>query len=145
MTDHDLFSTDTAGLTEVPPPQVIQLAHGDRLALSIGPVRKDLDDGDELRGQRDEWSQLPAAFRQSQAMTDYAARPLLIVTAGAGQGAGRLAAQDQFAALSTNSAHRTGDGASHEALLIDRGAATRSARGIRDVVPAVRSGGEMQR
>jgi pimeloyl-ACP methyl ester carboxylesterase len=99
---------------------------------------------DELRGQRDEWSQLPAAFRQSQAMTDFAARPLLVVTAGAGQGSGWSAAQDELAALSINSAHRTVAGATHEALLIDRGAATRSAQGIRDVVSAVRSGEEMQ-
>jgi FtsP/CotA-like multicopper oxidase with cupredoxin domain len=45
MTDHDLFSTETAGLTDVTRPQVIRLAHGDRFGLSIGPVRKDLDDG----------------------------------------------------------------------------------------------------
>jgi FtsP/CotA-like multicopper oxidase with cupredoxin domain len=43
-TDHDVFSTETAGLAQVSGPQVIPLAHGDRFALSIGPVRKDLDD-----------------------------------------------------------------------------------------------------
>jgi pimeloyl-ACP methyl ester carboxylesterase len=100
---------------------------------------------DELRGQRDEWSQLPAAFRQSQSLTDFAARPLLIVTAGKGQDPGWSAAQDNLAALSTNSAHRTVAGATHEALLIDRGAAADSAQGIRDVVTAVRTGGVMQR
>jgi FtsP/CotA-like multicopper oxidase with cupredoxin domain len=45
MTDHDLFSTETAGLTDVAGPQVMQLADGDRYRLSIGPVRKDLDGG----------------------------------------------------------------------------------------------------
>ena len=49
MTDHDLFSTETAGLTDVAGPQVIQLADGDRYGLSIGPVRKDLDGGADLR------------------------------------------------------------------------------------------------
>jgi FtsP/CotA-like multicopper oxidase with cupredoxin domain len=51
MTNRDLFSTETAGLTDVAGPQVIQLADGDRLGLSIGPVRKDLGGsaGAELR------------------------------------------------------------------------------------------------
>jgi len=47
MTDQDFFSTDTAGLDEVAPPQLIRLADGDRYALSISPVRKDL--GSDLR------------------------------------------------------------------------------------------------
>jgi FtsP/CotA-like multicopper oxidase with cupredoxin domain len=41
-TDHDLFSTDTSGLAQVSRPDVVRLADGDRLALSIGPVRKEL-------------------------------------------------------------------------------------------------------
>ena len=113
MTDHDLFSTETAGLTEVAPSP----------GHPVGPRRP---------------------FRPVQAMTDFAARPLPVVAAGAEHGAGWFAAQDQLAALSTNSAQLTVADASHEALLIDRGAATRSAQGIRDVVSAVRSGGEMQ-
>src|SRR3954466_4917198 len=45
-TDHDLFPTDTLGLAEVSPPQLIRLADGDRFGLSIGPVGKVLGDGD---------------------------------------------------------------------------------------------------
>jgi FtsP/CotA-like multicopper oxidase with cupredoxin domain len=44
MTDH-FFSTATIGLIDVSRPSVVQLADGDRYALSIGPVRKELDDG----------------------------------------------------------------------------------------------------
>jgi FtsP/CotA-like multicopper oxidase with cupredoxin domain len=44
--DHDLFSTETMGLAQVARPQVIRLTDGDRFALSIGPVRKDLSDKD---------------------------------------------------------------------------------------------------
>jgi FtsP/CotA-like multicopper oxidase with cupredoxin domain len=44
MTD-DLFTTATIGLIDVGRPSVVQLADGDRYALSIGPVRKELDDG----------------------------------------------------------------------------------------------------
>jgi pimeloyl-ACP methyl ester carboxylesterase len=95
---------------------------------------------DELRGERDEWSQLPAAFRQSQALTDFGARPLMVVTAGKGQDPGWSAAQDELARLSTNSAHRSVAGATHEALLVQESFAAESARGIRDVVAAVRAG-----
>jgi FtsP/CotA-like multicopper oxidase with cupredoxin domain len=48
MTDHDLFTTETAGLAQVLAPAVVRLRDGDRLHLGIGPVRKDLD-GAELR------------------------------------------------------------------------------------------------
>jgi FtsP/CotA-like multicopper oxidase with cupredoxin domain len=45
-TDHDLFPTDTTGLAPVSRPAVIGLADGARLALSIGPVRKDVSAAD---------------------------------------------------------------------------------------------------
>ena len=44
----DLFTTETAGLPEASPPQVIRLNHGDQLDLAITPVRKRIDDA-ELR------------------------------------------------------------------------------------------------
>jgi FtsP/CotA-like multicopper oxidase with cupredoxin domain len=47
MTHQDFFSTETAGLAEVAAPQLIRLHDGDRFALSIGPVRKEL--GGDLR------------------------------------------------------------------------------------------------
>lgn len=43
MTDPDLFTTDTAGLTEVSSPRVVRLADGDRLHLGINPVCKNID------------------------------------------------------------------------------------------------------
>jgi len=48
MTDPDLFTTDTAGLTEASSPRVVRLADGDRLHLGINPVRKNIE-GAELR------------------------------------------------------------------------------------------------
>jgi pimeloyl-ACP methyl ester carboxylesterase len=99
---------------------------------------------DELRAERDEWSQLPTVFRQAQALTDFTARPLLVVTAGKGQDTGWSAAQDKLAALSTNSAHRTIAGATHEALLVEESFAAASAQGVADVVAAVRAGGPVQ-
>jgi pimeloyl-ACP methyl ester carboxylesterase len=98
----------------------------------------------ELRGQRDEWSQLPVVFRQAQAMTDFGTGPLLVITAGQGQDPGWSAAQDELAALSDNSAHRTLDGATHEDLLQDQDFAADSAQGIRDVLQSVRAGTPLQ-
>ena len=81
---------------------------------------------------------------RAQALTDFAARPLLVVTAGKGQDPGWSAAQDRLAALSSNSAHRTIPGAVHEALLVDERFAADSAQGIRDVVAAVRADAPVQ-
>ena len=44
----DLFTTDTAGLSDASPPSVIGLSDGDQFDLRIGPVRKRIDDA-ELR------------------------------------------------------------------------------------------------
>jgi hypothetical protein len=44
----DLFSTETAGLSEAGRPQLIRLRDGDRFDLRIEPVRKRIDDT-ELR------------------------------------------------------------------------------------------------
>jgi FtsP/CotA-like multicopper oxidase with cupredoxin domain len=44
----DLFSTETTGLSDAAPPQLIRLQDGDRFDLRIEPVRKRLDDA-ELR------------------------------------------------------------------------------------------------
>jgi pimeloyl-ACP methyl ester carboxylesterase len=99
---------------------------------------------DELRAERDEWSQLPTVFRQAQALTDFTDRPLVVVTAGKGQDPGWSAAQDNLATLSTNSAHRTIAGATHEALLDDETFAAASTQGVADVVAAVRDGAPVQ-
>jgi hypothetical protein len=73
-------------------------------------------------------------------MIDFGTKPLLVLTADKGQDPGWPAAQDQLAALSHNTAHRTVGGATHEALLINRRFATISAEGVREVVQAVRAG-----
>jgi FtsP/CotA-like multicopper oxidase with cupredoxin domain len=46
MTDPDYFPTETAGLPVAASPDVIRLADGERWALSIGPVRKELGGAD---------------------------------------------------------------------------------------------------
>lgn len=93
-----------------------------------------------LRGQYEEWAQLPTAFNQAKALHDFGAKPLLVLTAGRGAQAGWDAAQDKLAALSTNAVHRTLNAASHGSLLEDQHFAAYSSQAIRDVVTAVRTG-----
>jgi pimeloyl-ACP methyl ester carboxylesterase len=94
----------------------------------------------ELSSQRVEWSELPAAFTQAQALTDLGGKPLIVVTAGLGQQAGWSAAQDQLARLSTNSLQRTVPGADHTDLLYNQAMSANSSQAIRDVDAAIRTG-----
>ncbi|MFN2504698.1 MAG: alpha/beta fold hydrolase [Acidimicrobiales bacterium] len=92
-----------------------------------------------LRSQRDEHSQLPAALTQARALTDLGGKPLAVVTAGEGQQAGWSAAQVRMAALSTNSSHRVAP-ATHVSLLTDKSDSSYSVGAIGDVVRSVRTG-----
>jgi pimeloyl-ACP methyl ester carboxylesterase len=94
----------------------------------------------DLSSQRVEFSQLPAAFTQAQALTTLGGKPLIVVTGREGQDAGWFAAQDALTGLSTNSVHRSVTGATHEALLYDQGHSANSSRAILDVVQALRAG-----
>jgi pimeloyl-ACP methyl ester carboxylesterase len=99
----------------------------------------------DQRGRRDEWSQLPEAFAQSRALTDLGGKPLLVITAGRGHDAAWSAAQDRLAALSDDGDHRVLDDATHSGLLEDRDSAAETARGVRDMVQAVRTGSPIRR
>ncbi|GAA3801195.1 alpha/beta fold hydrolase [Nocardioides panacisoli] len=92
------------------------------------------------RSGRDEISMLPEVFEQAQALTTLGGRPLAVLTASESQDGtdGWPAAQDQLAALSTNSTHRTVD-ASHAGLLEDVGPARESADAVTEVVRAART------
>ena len=63
----------------------------------------------------------------------------MVLTAGVGSSAAHSAAQDQLATLSTNSAHRTVDGAAHQDLVAEQGPAAATSQAILDVVAAVRT------
>jgi hypothetical protein len=99
----------------------------------------------ELRADRDEFAQLPTVFRQDKALTSLGGKPLFVLTADLGQLSGWPAAQKRLAGLSTNSVHRTTQGATHAALLEDRNYAAVSSRAIDAVVRSVRTGGPLAR
>ena len=92
------------------------------------------------RNQRDEVSVIPAVFAQAQALTTLGDRPLAVLTASENSVGtdGWAGAQDQLAALSTNSVHRTVD-STHTGLLADGGPAAASVRAITEVISSVRT------
>ncbi|MGH8895134.1 MAG: alpha/beta hydrolase, partial [Actinomycetes bacterium] len=93
------------------------------------------------RNMRDEQSQLRDVFAQAQALTTFDPKPLAVVTAreNADGTKGWAAAQDQMAALSTNSSHWVAD-TTHVGLLDDAAGSVESVRAITEVVTAVRTG-----
>jgi pimeloyl-ACP methyl ester carboxylesterase len=108
----------------------------------LGPVLglpADQSSPSAARSARDEVVALPTALQQAQALTTLGDRPLIVVTAGTGQAAGWLIAQDRMTGLSTNSVHRLVDAATHTSLITGADAAT-STQAIDDIVESIRSG-----
>jgi hypothetical protein len=91
------------------------------------------------RGARDEIAVLPLVLQQARALADLRDLPLAVVSAGSGQQAGWLEAQEQLARLSTNSAHRVLTDATHTSVVSGVHAAA-STQAILEVVAAIRGG-----
>ena len=93
---------------------------------------------------RAEQAALLASFRQAQALTTLGSTPLVVLTAKENVDAkpGWGTAQDQMAALSTNSRHTVADLA-HVALLTDPTGATQTVTAISDVVTATRTNSQL--
>jgi pimeloyl-ACP methyl ester carboxylesterase len=108
-------------------------------------VRASLATAANLRSGIDEFVQANTAMVQAGALTDFGDKPLVVLTAGVGSDATHLASQDHLATLSTNSVHRTVEGAVHEALVSDQGPAAVTAQSILDVVAAVSTGKPLAR
>ncbi|MBV9831195.1 MAG: alpha/beta hydrolase, partial [Marmoricola sp.] len=89
---------------------------------------------------RDELSVIPQVFKQAQSLTTLGHRPLEVLTASNNLTTkGWAGAQDQLAALSDDSVHRTVH-ATHQGMVEDPGPAAQATRAITAVVAAVRSG-----
>jgi pimeloyl-ACP methyl ester carboxylesterase len=95
----------------------------------------------DARAARDEVSTYHRAFAQAQALTTLGSKPLVVVTASGTLAGTRgwSAAQQQLAALSTNSSRRTVQG-SHTGLLDEAGSFEASVAAVTDVVHAVHTG-----
>jgi pimeloyl-ACP methyl ester carboxylesterase len=112
---------------------------------SLPPVARDearasVATASHLRSTIDEYLLANASAKQAAALTDLAGKPLVVLTAGSGSKAGWMADQDHLAALSTNSAHRVIEGATHAALLHDEEYAAQTTQAILDVLSSVRTG-----
>ena len=92
------------------------------------------------RSVRDEFSEIRTAMTQAQSLTSLGDRPLVVVTAEKEAEVGWMAAQDQLAALSTNSDHRVLPDATHSSLTVNEKVAAESSRAIISVVDVVRTG-----
>ena len=86
-----------------------------------------------------EFRQGAMAMQQAASLTDFANKPLIVITAGRGHDAEWMFAQDKLATLSTNSRHRLVADATHESLVLDETDAAAASHAIRDVVTAVRT------
>ena len=93
---------------------------------------------------RAEQVQLPTAFAQAQALTSVEDRPLVVLTAKANVDSkpGWATAQEQMAALSSNSRHTVSD-MDHVGFLHDPIGAAQSVTAITDVVTATRNHGSV--
>jgi hypothetical protein len=91
-----------------------------------------------LRSAIDEYVQGSAA-RQAAALTDFADKPLVVLTAGNGHDAAWTAAQNHLATLSTDSVHRVIAGATHPSLIAEQRDAAETTRAVLDVVSSVRT------
>ena len=88
----------------------------------------------ELRADQADFEELPTVFDQAKALKSLGAKPLAVVTAGAGEQRGWLTAQKKLARLSSNSTQETVVGATHAALLDDKGFAWFTTRAITRLV-----------
>lgn len=92
----------------------------------------------QLRSTIDEYTQTGSSVEQAVSLTDFADKPLVVLTADIGNAPGWSAHQDALAALSTDSVHRVVDGASHASMISDEHDAAATTRAILDVVSSVR-------
>lgn len=102
-------------------------------------VRANIASPINLRSTIDEYIQANTSMEEAASLRDFADKPLAVLTAGIGNDTQHQASQKALANLSTNSAHKTIDWASHEALVADQDAAAITTRSILDVVSSVRN------
>ncbi|MCW2803627.1 MAG: alpha/beta hydrolase fold protein [Propionibacteriaceae bacterium] len=96
-----------------------------------------------LRSTIDEYIQGNSSVQQAASLRDFADKPLIVLTAGVGSDAGWSAKQDALATLSTNSAHRVIEGATHASLISDEEDAVATTHAIHDVVASLRGTGPL--
>jgi len=115
-----------------------QFAFGSLPPQSRDEVRASLATAGSLRSTIDEYVQASRSVQQAASLTDFAGKPLVVLTADSGSDAAHRASQNHLATLSTDSVHRVIDGATHEMLVAGERESAASTRAILDVVASVR-------
>lgn len=122
-----------------------QLSYGTLPSPAREEVRASVATPATLRSAIDEYIQGNSSMQEAAELRTLGAKPLFVLTAGAGSADDWFAKQDGLARLSTNSVHRQVAGASHEMLVTDEAPAAATAAAIREVVSAVRTGTPLSR
>ncbi|MFC6007826.1 alpha/beta hydrolase [Angustibacter luteus] len=130
-----LSTTARLGMTRLYAP----IEAGTLPPTSEAEAQANLATGANLRSFVDEFAQASASATEAGAFTDFGAKPLLVLTAGTGSDADLLASHERLAGMSTNSAHRVIDGASHQELLWDERDSAATSQAVLDVVAAIRA------
>jgi pimeloyl-ACP methyl ester carboxylesterase len=108
-------------------------------------VRATVATGSNLRSFLDEFAQANSSMAEAGSFKDFGAKPLVVLTAGSGSDADLIASHERLTAMSTNSAHRTIDGATHQELIGDKEDSKATTQAILDVVSASRSSTPLSR
>jgi pimeloyl-ACP methyl ester carboxylesterase len=103
--------------------------------------RKDGDPTAQARQVVRDVEEMPAELNRAAKLTSLGDKPLSVLSAGTGSLPGWAGQQNDLAALSTDSVHRTIPAATHASLIDDHVDAAQSSRAIRDVVKAVQRAG----
>ena len=122
-------------------PAVGQVAVDGLPPRSRDEVRASVATAGNLRSTIDEYVQASSSMQQAASLNDLGDKPLVVLTAGSGHDAAWTVAQNHLATLSTDSAHRVVDGATHDGLIADEDDPAITTEAILDVVAAVRTEG----
>ncbi|WP_199190307.1 alpha/beta hydrolase [Cryobacterium sp. N22] len=106
---------------------------------SRAQARASVAKGGQLGSTIEEYLLANSSMEQAATLESFADKPVIVLEAGSGSAPGWPAKQAAMAALSTNSAHRVVDGATHSSLISDEGDAAVTTQAILDVVWAVRN------
>ena len=102
-------------------------------------ARASVAKGGQLGSTMEEYLVANASMEQAAALQTFGDKPLVVLAAGSGSAPDWFAKQEALAALSTNSAYRVVDGATHASLVSDEDDAAVTAQAILDVVTSVRT------
>jgi pimeloyl-ACP methyl ester carboxylesterase len=114
-------------------------SYGDLPPQARDEVRAKTATADYASGWINEFVQANASGAEAAMLTDFADKPLVVLTAGAETDPTHDAAQNKLATLSKNSSHRVVEHASHIGLITDQQYAKATTQAILDVVTSVRN------